>query len=232
MLMIEEKEIRTRILLCEDDLSLGGLLAEYLRRLGYEVEHCSDGETAMEMFRQEHFDLCLSDINMPKMNGLELLDEIRGSGSEIPFIFLTERKATEDIIRAYQLGCDEYLTKPCPIDILVYKIKAIQRRCIIKQRNQEVEFDLGNGIRFDSLSQTLGSHRLTARENDVLLILCRRKNELVERNYILRTLWSRDTYFASRSLSVYINHLRNYLNGTQVAIQSVHGKGYKLIQVS
>ena len=229
--MIEEKEVPTSILLCEDDLSLGGLLAEYLRRLGYEVVHCADGEKALHAFRERHFDLCLSDINMPVMNGLELLDEMRCSGSEIPFIFLTERKATEDIIRAYQLGCDEYLTKPCPIDILLYKIKAIQRRCIIRRRNQEVEFDLGNGVHFDSLTQTLGDRRLTARESDVLLILCRRKNELVERNYILRTLWAQETYFASRSLSVYINHLRNYLSNTQVSIQSVHGKGYKLVQL-
>lgn len=229
--MIEEKEVPTSILLCEDDLSLGGLLAEYLRRLGYEVVHCADGETAFQTFRQRHFDLCLSDINMPEKNGIELLDDIRASGSEIPFIFLTERKATEDIIRAYQAGCDEYLTKPCPIDILLYKIKAIQRRCIIRQRNQEVEFDLGNGIRFDSITQTLGDRRLTARESDLLLILCRRMNRLVERNFILRTLWAQDTYFASRSLSVYINHLRKYLSGTNAAIQSVHGKGYRLVQL-
>jgi len=229
--MVEEKEEPTIILLCEDDLSLGGLLAEYLRRLGYEVVHCADGEKALQTFRERHFDLCLSDINMPQKNGLELLNDIRSSGSEIPFIFLTERKATEDIIRAYQLGCDEYLTKPCPIDILLYKIKAIMRRCVIKQRNQEVEFDLGNGIHFDAVTQMLGNRRLTARENDVLLILCRRKNELVERNFILHTLWAQESYFASRSLSVYINHLRNYLAGTQVAIQSVHGKGYKLIQL-
>ena len=229
--MIEEKEVPTSILLCEDDLSLGGLLAEYLRRLGYEVVHCADGEKALQAFHERHFDLCLSDINMPERNGFELLDEIRNAGSDIPFVFLTERKATEDIIRAYQLGCDDYLTKPCSMDILIYKLKAIQRRCIIKQRNQEVEFDLGNDVHFDSLTQTLGDKRLTARENDVLLILCRRKNELVERNYILRTLWAQDTYFASRSLSVYINHLRKYLSDTRVAIQSVHGKGYKLVQV-
>jgi len=218
------------ILLCEDDAALGELLADYLRRLNFDVELCSNGEDGLVHFRQRHFDLCLLDINMPQKDGYELLQDIRDMGSEVPVIFLTERKATEDIVRAYKMGCDDYLTKPCPMDILLCKVHALMRRCYLNRKNTKVEFDLGNGVYFDSVRQQLGDIHLSARESDVLLILCRNMNETVDRNIILRTVWSQDSYFASRSLSVYINHLRNYLTKTGTRIISVHGKGYKLIE--
>ena len=218
-----------RILLCEDDLALGSLLADYLRRMNFDVDHYLNGEEGLVHFGQRHYDLCLLDINMPQKDGFEVLEHIRSMGSEVPVIFLTERKANEDIIRAYELGCDEYLTKPCPMDILLCKIRAIMRRCHLNKKNTEVEFDLGNGVHFDAVRQTLGSTHLSARENDLLLILCRNLNETVDRNLILRNLWSQESYFASRSLSVYINHLRHHLAGTKRQIIGVHGKGYRLI---
>jgi len=218
------------ILLCEDDATLGGLLADFLRRLHFDVELCANGEDGLQRFRQRHFDLCLLDINMPQKNGFELLQDIRDIGSEVPVIFLTERKATEDIVKGYNLGCDEYLIKPCPMDILICKIRAILRRCRLNKKNSEVEFDLGNGIHFDAVSQVLGDIHLSARESDLLLILCRNMNEVVDRNIILRSLWSQESYFASRSLSVYVNHLRNHLKGTAVHVISAHGRGYKLIE--
>lgn len=218
------------ILLCEDDAVLGNLLADYLRRLNFAVDLCSNGEEGLAQFRQQHFDICLSDINMPEKDGFELLQAIRETGSEVPVIFLTERKTNEDIIRAYDLGCDEYLIKPCPMDILLCKIRAIMRRCNLNKKNATVDFNLGNGIHFDSVRQLLGELHLSARESGVLLILCRNMNQTVDRNVILRTIWSQDSYFASRSLSVYINHLRNHLKGTRTRIISAHGKGYKLIE--
>ena len=225
---IEEK---VRILLCEDDISLGSLLADFLHRLNFDVELCNNGEEGLKRFQQRAFDICLLDINMPQMNGFEMLEEIRKTGNEVPVIFLTERRATEDIIRAYNLGCDDYLIKPCPMDILLCKIKAIMRRCHLTTKNSEVEFDLGNGVHFDSVRQMLGGEHLAARESELLLILCRNLNTLVERNVILRTIWSQDSYFASRSLSVYVNHLRKHLVGTKRQIIGLHGKGYKLVEI-
>ena len=225
--LIEEK---LSILLCEDDAALGGLLADYLTRLNFDVVLCANGDEGLACFEKQHFDICLLDINMPQKNGFELLEDIRNMGSEVPVIFLTERRATEDVIRAYNLGCDDYLIKPCPMDIMLCKIRAIMRRCRLGKKNSEVEFDLGNGIHFDSVRQVLGETHLSARESDLLLILCRNLNETVERNVILRTIWSQDSYFASRSLSVYVNHLRKHLAGTRRQIIGVHGKGYKLIK--
>lgn len=226
--MVRLKLDNIRILLCEDDAALGSLLADYLHRMNFDTDHCLNGEEGLSHFQKQHYDLCLFDINMPQLNGFELLQAIRESGSEVPVIFLTERKANEDIVKAYELGCDEYLIKPCPMDILLCKIRAIMRRCQLNKRNTEVEFDLGNGIHFDSVRQTLNGQHLSARENDLLLILCRNLNETVDRNLILRNLWTQESYFASRSLSVYINHLRKHLEGTNRQIIGVHGKGYKL----
>lgn len=220
---------KIRILLCEDDITLGSLLADYLRRMDFEVDHCPNGEEGIEHFQKQHYDLCLLDINMPQMNGFEMLQTIRAMGSEVPVIILTERKANEDIIRSYELGCDEFLNKPCPMDILLCKIRAIMRRCMLHKKNTETEFNLGNGIMFDSVRQTLNGEHLSSRENDLLLILCRHLNETVDRNLILRKLWSQESYFASRSLCVYVNHLRKRLSGTNRRILGVHGKGYRLI---
>ena len=221
---------KVRILLCEDDASLGILLADFLRRLNFEVDLCSNGEEGLSHFRERHFDLCISDINMPEKNGFELLEAIRETGSDVPFMFLTERKATEDIVRGYNLGCDEYLPKPCPMDIMLCKIRALIRRSYQNKKNSEVEFNLGNGIHFDSVRQQLGDIHLSARESDLLLILCRNLNETVDRNFILRSLWNQESYFASRSLSVYVNHLRNHLKDTNLQISSVHNRGYKLFE--
>lgn len=221
---------KVSILMCEDDATLGLLLADFLRRLNFEVDMCSNGEEGLQRFGERHYDLCLLDINMPQKDGFELLQDIRETDSEVPVIFLTERKATEDIVRGYNLGCDEYLTKPCPMEILLCKIRALMRRCYLNKKNSEVEFDMGNGIRFDSVRQELGDIHLSARESDLLLILCRNLNETVDRNVILRTLWNQESYFTSRSLSVYVNHLRNHLKGTNRSIISVHGRGYKLIE--
>lgn len=222
---------KVRILLCEDDVNLGELLADFLRRLDFDVTLCFDGEEALKVFQQESFDLCLSDINMPQKDGFELLHDIREMGSEVPFMFLSGRKATEDIVRAYHLGCDDYMVKPYSMDILLCKIRALLRRSQQGKRNSEVEFEMGNGVHFDSVRQQLGDLRLSARESDLLLILCRNLNRTVDRNVILRTIWSQNTYFASRSLSVYVNHLRHHLQGTTRQINSIHGKGYKLIEI-
>ena len=147
----------------------------------------------------------------------------------MPVLILSERKATEDIVKAYHLGCDDYMIKPCPMDILLCKMHAVLRRCQLGKKNNEVEFDI-DGVHFDSIRQMLGDVHLPSRESDLLLILCRNMNQTVDRNLILRQLWHKESYFASRSLSVYINHLRKHLSGTNMQIIGVHRKGYRLIE--
>lgn len=219
----------THILIIEDDINLSTVLADYLQNKGYVVATASDGQEGWEMLMKNHYDLVLSDITMPRMNGWQLLKSLRDSNNQVPLIFVTAKTDREDIIRGYNLGCDDYVTKPYSMDILICKIEAVLRRYKANQVNSEMEFDL-NGVRFDAVRQTLGSHHLSTRENELLLVLCQNMGKMVERNRILMSLWGSDTYFNSRSLSVYINHLRNYIGKDSIVkILSVHGKGYKLV---
>lgn len=217
------------ILLLESDVNLRSVTSDYLRARGYEVAVGADGQEGWELVSKKHFDLLLMDIVMPRMNGLELLKVIRDSNNPLPVMFLTDKSDREDMLKAYQLGCDDYLLKPFAMDVLVLKIETIVRRYRAGQSESEFLFDLG-GIHFDGIRQRLGDKHLSSRENELLLILCQNMNNLVERSRILMSLWGTDTYFNARSLSVYINHLRKHLGeDSHVKVMSVHGKGYKLV---
>ncbi|MBR5855516.1 MAG: response regulator transcription factor [Paludibacteraceae bacterium] len=219
------------ILLVEDDLNLSTVLADYLQSKNFVVDIASNGKDAWELLSKRHYDILLTDIVMPQMNGWQLIKMVRESNSVIPIIVVSAKTDREDIIRGYQLGCDDYLTKPFSMDILICKIDAVLRRCRLGDRACEMVFDL-NGVCFDAVRQTLGKRRLSSRENELLLMLCQNMDKTVERNRILMTLWGSDTYFNSRSLSVYINHLRNYIGKDNVVkIISVHGKGYKMVKM-
>ena len=223
---------KNHILLVEDDLNLSTVLADYLQSKEYQVTTAANGQEAWELLSNKHFDIMLTDISMPKKNGWQLMKSVRESGMLIPIIVLSAKTDREDIIRGYQLGCDDYLTKPFSMDILICKIEAILRRYRMASQTDEMEFDL-NGLHFDAVRQTLGDKRLSSRENELLLMLCQNMDKTVERSRILMMLWGSDTYFNSRSLSVYVNHLRNYIGKDNVVkILSVHGKGYKLVKMN
>lgn len=216
-------------MLVEDDASLSTVLADYLRSKDYTVETANNGKEAWELIMIKHYDLIISDIMMPRMNGFELLQLVRAQNPDMPMIMLTAKADRDDVIHAYELGCDDYVTKPFSMDILICKIEAVMRRYRVRLETEQTEWQLGDLV-FDSMRQLLGERHLSSRENDLLKILCQNMNELVDRNRILMTIWGADTYFNARSLSVYINHLRKYLGeATPVRIMSVHSKGYKLV---
>lgn len=223
------KKAKAYILLADDDANMSTILVESLVSQGYLVDWVQDGKSALQKFYSSHYDLCLLDISMPSKTGFEVLEEIRATNT-IPTIFLTAHAAKEDIIHGYSLGCDDYVTKPFSSDILVCKIEALLRRSRQNNDNIQIEFDLGH-MHFDSVHQTLDGLHLSSRESELLLLFCQNMNQLVERSKILKTLWHTDDYFAARSLSVYINHLRNLLHpvANQVRILAIHGRGYKLV---
>lgn len=217
------------ILIADEDISLRTLVANALKKEGYQVEKVSDGQETLTRAMTSHFDLIIMETLLSEQSGIDILRALREAGRNTPVLILSARTADEDILAAYSAGADDYMCKPFSMDILLAKVEAFRRRLQGQVEQQQSVFQLG-AISFDSVRQTVGEERLTARENDLLLLLCRHWGTVVDRSYILKTLWSKDDYFASRSLSVYINHLRKLLNGNPtVEIISVHGRGYKLI---
>ena len=162
------------------------------------------------------------------MNGYELIKSIRHLSPSLPLIVLTTRTDREDQMRAFQLGCDDYQFKPFSMDILICRIEAILRRIRAFEESKQRVFDL-NGHCFDSLHQTFDGAHMSARESDLLLMLCRHEGEIVDKHKILSALWKEDNAFTARSLGVYINHLRRFLTPAGYRIVAARYKGYKLI---
>lgn len=226
---------KVKILLAEDDENLGSLLREYLNAKDYETQLFPDGVQALEAFKKEDFDLCIIDIMMPKMDGFTLAREVRKMNSSIPFIFLTAKSMQDDVLEGFSIGADDYITKPFSMEELLYRIKAILRRASPDEESEKNrdQYDIGK-YKFDANKQILAidgkSRKLTTKEAELLKLLCNNKNQMLDRNYALRTIWEDDSYFNARSMDVYITKLRKYLKeDPSIQILNVHGKGYKLI---
>ncbi|MGM9838034.1 MAG: response regulator transcription factor [Paludibacteraceae bacterium] len=219
---------KNNVLICDSDINLTMVLADYLLSRDYAVETVADGAEAVEKIRTNKFNMCLLDLNLPTKNGFEVLAEVRHANNAIPVIVVTSRTSREDMIRAFELGCDDYVVKPFSMEVLICRIQAVSRRYMAGVDTTTTVFDIA-GKTFDSVHQTFDGKHMSSRESDLLLLLCRNMNQLVDRHLILGSLWKNDDYFASRSLSVYINHLRKFLSGTGYRIIGVHGKGYKLV---
>jgi DNA-binding response OmpR family regulator len=224
-----------KILLAEDDENLGSLLKEYLNAKGYSTFLFPDGEAAWNAFYKNSYDLCIIDIMMPKMDGYSLAKEIRKVNATVPFIFLTAKTLKDDVLEGFSIGADDYITKPFSMEELLYRLKAILRRTNqsgMEEQNSDI-FQIGL-YTFDANKQLLTkdgkSKKLTTKESELLKLLCNNRNQMLERNYALRTIWEDDSYFNARSMDVYITKLRKYLkDDPSLQIINVHGKGYKLI---
>ena len=222
-----------RILLCEDDENLGTLLREYLQAKGFDTELCQDGELGFRAFMKNKYDICVLDVMMPKKDGFTLAREIRQLNAEIPIIFLTAKTLKGDILNGFKIGADDYITKPFSMEELVFRIEAILRRVNGKKNNEAATYQIGSFV-FDTQKQTLTRGedvtKLTTKECDLLKLLCEHANEILQRDFALKTIWVDDNYFNARSMDVYITKLRKHLRpDSNVEIINIHGKGYKLI---
>ncbi len=227
------REEKLHILLCEDDENLGMLLREYLQAKGLVTDLMTDGEKGLKAFQKSKYDLCVLDVMMPKKDGFALAQDIRAINSEMPIIFLTAKNLKEDILNGFKIGADDYISKPFSMEELLFRIEAIIRRVKGKKAKEVTEYQIGKYI-FDTQKQmlTLGDQqtRLTTKECELLTLLCSHKNQILERNYTLMTIWEENTYFNARSMDVYITKLRKHLKDDEsVQIMNIHGKGYKLV---
>ena len=226
-----------KILLVEDDPNLGLLLQDYLQLKGkFDVVLCKDGEEGLRAFTKQTYDLVILDVMMPKKDGFTLGKDIRRINAHVPVIYATAKGMIEDKTQAFNLGGDDYITKPFRIEELLLRINALLRRSENndkKEEEQQTRFSIGK-YDFDYQAQliTIGTEqqKLSTKEAELLRLLCLRKNEVLTREEALLNIWHDDNYFNGRSMDVFLSKIRKYLkNDPNVEIINVHGRGYKLL---
>lgn len=225
-----------KLLLVEDDPNLGMILQESLvRKGGFQVVLCRDGEEGLRAFSQQSFDACIVDVMMPKKDGFTLAKDIRELDPAVPIIFATAKSMLEDKVEGFTIGGDDYITKPFNIEELILRINALLKRTRAESKKAEEQkiFPIGS-YTFDYESQVLHQgdkqHRITSKEGELLRLLCLNMNNILKREDALIKIWNDDSYFNGRSMDVFLSKLRKYLkDDPSVEILNIHGKGYKLV---
>jgi len=219
------------ILLAEDDLDFGNILKQYLEISGYQITWAKDGNEALELFKKEHFNICVFDVMMPKMDGFTLAERVIDYNPEVPFIFLTARKLKEDKIKGLQLGADDYIVKPFEADELVLRLNNILKRSErASSQLQASDIIQINTYSLDTkrLELTCKDYKkqLTQKEGELILFLFQHKNQLLKREDILKAVWDNDDFFSGRSMDVFISRLRKYFKlDPSISIESIRNVG-------
>lgn len=210
---------------------LAEILSDTLSDRNFDVRLAYDGLHALEAIKKEPFDVIVSDVMMPNLDGYSLAKKLRNEGFNTPILFLTALSATEDVVKGFETGGNDFLKKPFAIDELIVRVKALAGRAEVMDA-QETSYVIGE-YEFNPSSKELTIRgeqtTLAAREAAVLVRLCRRRGHVIEASELLKELWGDDNYFNLRSLNVYITRLRNHLKADPtVEIESVRGVGYLL----
>jgi len=223
---------QSKIFLVEDDLSFGSVLKSYLELNDYSVDWVNDGKYALDKFRKGVFDICILDIMLPNVDGFTIADEIRKINRVVPIVFLTAKKLKEDQLKGYNVGGDDYITKPFDTEILLAKIKAILNRNEATSPERDI-YEIGRYIfnaRFRSLIIGDKEIKMSPKEGQLLEMLAQNMNGMISRESALKKIWGSDDYFTARSMDVYITKLRKYLaDDPSLTIKNIHGSGFQLI---
>lgn len=222
-----------KILLAEDDENLGFMIHDNLESEGHQVDWCKNGQEALHVFENSIPDVCLIDVMMPKMDGFELVKKIRAKNDLVPVLFLTAKSLEEDRLNGFEIGADDYISKPFSMKELIYRIGVFLKRSPITQEETPQSYSFGNST-FNSNNlqyETNGVfHSLTQMEAQLLHLLLQNQNQLVLREHILETIWGENDYFKGRSLDVFITRLRKYLKtDVTLEIRNHHGVGFSLL---
>ncbi len=222
---------KIKVLLAEDEASLGMIVSETLESRDFEVFHAADGEQALQMYHEKQPDILVLDVMMPKKDGFTLAKEIREENSSIPIIFLTAKSQTSDVVEGFEHGGNDYLKKPFSMEELIVRIKALLQRVSLKVDKENLKV---GAYHFNLTQQYLELHgeqqQLTHREAQLLFFLIEKKNAILDRSFILNKLWGNDDFFNARSMDVFISKLRKKLKDDEsIKIINVRGFGYKLI---
>ena len=219
-----------KILLAEDDKDLNRLMAINLRNAGFEVVSCSNGKQALDAFETEKFNLVLTDVMMPELDGFDLVENIRTIDKTIPVIFMTAKTDKTSQMLGYNLGIDDYITKPFDIDILILKINTLLRRAKI---TSDKEIVIGNfKINSEERTAYIGNKEinLTVREFNILFKMLSYPKKTFSRSALMEEFWDFDSSATSRTLDVYMAKIREKISEcTDFEIATVHGLGYKVV---
>ena len=226
-----KKEIK--VLLVEDDSNLGSITSDYLKAKGFNCSWEINGELGYREFVKNQYDIVIMDVMMPIKDGFSTAKDIRGIDKKVPIIFLTAKSMKEDTLKGFEIGADDYITKPFNMEELTARISAILKRVSSDTESHFDDIKIGK-LTFNPKMQILSkddfSVNLTTKESDLLILLYKNKNDILERDHALKAIWGDDNYFNGRSMDVYIAKLRKYLkHDEQIQIINVHGRGFKLL---
>ncbi len=224
---------KVKILLAEDDPNLGSILRTFLTSKGFEVSLAQNGKTAFEKFNREQFDFCIFDVMMPEMDGFSLAEQIRKLDKKVPILFLTAKSMKDDVLQGFTMGADDYVTKPFEMSELLARINAILRRAEVNTDKEKEDFEIGT-FQYDPETRLLRANgdekKLTTKENQLLHLLVKNRNDILDRRIALEAIWGEDNYFNGRSMDVYIAKLRKHLKEDErIEILNIHGQGFKLL---
>lgn len=215
-----------KILLLEDDELFASTIEDFLEDEGFLIHHAQDGQICLDMTFENNYDLYIFDINVPKLNGLEVLEHLRNSGDETPSIFLTSYKDKETLHDGFCKGCDDYLKKPVDLDELILRIKAI-----FKRNNKGFEkIQLNETISFDPKLKRVYENNidlnLPIKVLELLDLLIENKGQIVTKEMIISKLWCINEEYSEGSIRVYINNIKKLLG--KDALLNIKGVGYKI----
>jgi DNA-binding response OmpR family regulator len=218
-----------KVLIAEDDIDFGNVLAQYVSISGFEVERAHNGKEALEMFREKKPDICVLDVMMPEMDGFSLAEKIKEVSSDMPVIFLTAKSLKEDIIKGLKIGADDYITKPFDPEILILRLNNILKRTYASSND---EYKISNTIlKFNTLELISGNgkEKLTLKEAQLLKYFIINKNKILSREDILTEIWGEDDYFLGRSMDVFVSRIRKYIHDDKnIDIRTIRGTGFML----
>jgi len=224
--------VKNKLLLVEDDLTLGYLLTEYLKLKKFSIVWAKNGKEALSLLSDQTFDLCILDVMMPDMDGFKLAENINKLKIKIPFLFLSARSLKIDVLKGFSLGAADYIRKPIDEEELVVRLNNLLGILTKTKQTKEQIYTIGKYI-YSLSTFELKSHnskrKLTTRESDLLLYLLNNKNSISKHKDILNTLWGKNDYFNQKSLNVFITRLRKYLSDdAAIKIENIHNQGFIL----
>jgi DNA-binding response OmpR family regulator len=222
---------KARVLLAEDDLSLGYVIKDNLIDAGYEVVLCPDGQAALDKFDKNLFDICLLDVMMPNKDGFAVARKIRQQSDMVPILFITAKSLEEDRIRGFETGADDYISKPFSMPELLMRIDVFLRRTKKMHSDKTLSFQVGKlTFLYTDLKLSDGKNlfNLTQKEADLLKFLCEHPNRILKREEVLLNVWGKDDYFLGRSMDVFITKLRKHFKAdTEINLETIHGVGFR-----